>query len=394
MTMRPTSRRQRSTLAAPRSSVVAVVLAGVLAGPFGAVSTAHAADTGLQAAGTIWEFADDIGTSNGLPAGGTCTTATAGTGAGLTDAHLGISSRTYDNGAMLWVDGTPVGGTAVVNDPPTRAAFSPVAIGGLTRQVTYDALSHAPVLRVLLTLTNTTAAPITVPVDYALNHGLNPPLETVATSSGDTAFTPADRWIIVDEAPPHVGMPQAFQTSALYGPGNPVSPPTSVSQTVFDCFGTEGVRATFNASVPAGATRRLMFFERMGGSRTSAVEAAAAFDTITETSPLAVGLTPVELDEVVNWNLTPPSCAVVAVRRAPNSPSGRDEMDVRVRDSGGLQAITNIAISNGMVSVTPSTPFPPSTTQAIVTAVKTTQGVPTSWSFDVVDRVGKTRHCA
>lgn len=376
-----------------RFSALTVVTATTVAGQLTFVSPAHAADTGLQAAGTIWVLADDLGTSNGQPAGGTCVTAPAGTAVGLRDAVLGSSTGIYDTGALLWVNGVAVGGTAATSTT-TRVDFTPVAIGGLTRQVTYDALAHAPVLRTLLTLTNTTAAPLTVPVDYAVNHGLNAPLETVATSSGDTVFTPADRWIIVDEAPPHVGIPQVIQTSAVYGPGSPASPPTSVSQTVFDCFGTEGVRATFSVTVPAGATRRLMFFERVGGTRSSAVTAAGEFDTITEASPLVAGLTPVELDQVVNWDLSRPACAVVAVRRAPNSPSGRDEMDVRVRDSGGLQAVTNFAITNGVISVTPHTPFPAGTTQAVVTAIKTTQGVPTSWSFDVVDWIGKTRRCA
>lgn len=96
-----------------------------------------------------------------------------------------------------------------------------------------------------------------------------------------------------------------------------------------------------------------------------------------------------------NGDGTPPACAVVAVRRAPGTASGRDEMEIRVTDTqSGLLTITNIVVQNGVVSITPSIPFPNGTTQATVTAIKTIQGQPTKFSFDATDRAGNVLHCA
>ena len=44
--------------------------------------------------------------------------------------------------------------------------------------------------------------------------------------------------------------------------------------------------------------------------------------------------------------------------------------------------------------ITPSTPFAPGVTQAVVTVIKTTAGVATQFSFDVADRAGNVKHCA
>jgi hypothetical protein len=86
-----------------------------------------------------------------------------------------------------------------------------------------------------------------------------------------------------------------------------------------------------------------------------------------------------------------PTCKVVAVRRP--GPSGHDEMDAQVQDLvSGLKAISNITVTNGTVSVssfTPGTKAP-----VIVTAVKTTQGQPTSFSVDVQHMALNIKRCA
>lgn len=68
-------------------------------------------------------------------------------------------------------------------------------------------------------------------------------------------------------------------------------------------------------------------------------------------------------------------------------------MDVTVTDPDGLAAISNLSITNGVGSITPSTPFAPGAKSAVVTAIKTTQGAPTRWSFDAIDVVGHVKHC-
>lgn len=88
---------------------------------------------------------------------------------------------------------------------------------------------------------------------------------------------------------------------------------------------------------------------------------------------------------------TPPTCTALAPRRAPGTPSGRDEQDVRVVDRGsGLLRVEHVVISNG----TATTSFTlGQRVPTLVTAVKTVQGQPTMWSFDVLDAVGNFRHC-
>lgn len=113
------------------------------------------------------------------------------------------------------------------------------------------------------------------------------------------------------------------------------------------------------------------------------------------TVPTTTTTAPTTTTTVSTTDTTPPRCAVLAIRRAPGTPSGRDEMDVAVQDTGsGLQAIRNIRITNGTVITNPS-PIPPGIkTQVVVTAIKAVQGMPTSWSFDAVDVAGNKRRCA
>ena len=97
----------------------------------------------------------------------------------------------------------------------------------------------------------------------------------------------------------------------------------------------------------------------------------------------------------------PPSCTVTALRLP--GPSGKAEQDVTVSSAGGLGSIGNVVISNGRVftggsSGTRIDPggttllgFP---TSVVLTAVKTTAGIGTSWSFDATSSGGSTTHCA
>ena len=98
-------------------------------------------------------------------------------------------------------------------------------------------------------------------------------------------------------------------------------------------------------------------------------------------------------DNAVFYDAAPAACKVIGVRRAPSTPSGRDEMDVAVQDTGsGLKAITNPQVQNGVLTWQT---FPQGTkNQVTVTAVKSVQGQSTTFSFDLVDMAGNVKHCA
>jgi hypothetical protein len=85
---------------------------------------------------------------------------------------------------------------------------------------------------------------------------------------------------------------------------------------------------------------------------------------------------------------TPPTCGVAGVLA-----TNPKQMDVFFEDTvRGVQAITNVSVTNGYVVV----PFflPSSPLRTVLAAVKTNQAQPTSFSFDAVDQAGNVRHCA
>src|SRR5207249_4618932 len=136
---------------------------------------------------------------------------------------------------------TEVNGALTQNGQTVK--FAPEIISGQTAQMQYYIASSSATARTLLTLTNPTASPITVPVAWASNLGSDNTTTIQGTSSGDTAFTTADRWIVTDDST--TGGDPAV-TSVLFGPQSPAVTPGSVATTVFDVasLGTEGVLAT------------------------------------------------------------------------------------------------------------------------------------------------------
>lgn len=248
--------------------------------------------------GSTWIVGDEYPTSNGQPAGGTCAAGSPGSAVAANDASLPGQGDAFDYAAMTWVDGTQVGG--VMTATGNEAEFAPVIISGLTAQMEYRALSTQSTLRVLLKLTNPTGSTITVPVQYVNNFGSDTATTVVSTSSGDSAFSTTDRWLITDDSPT-AGDPT--NTTVVYGPGSPAETPVGASLTVFSCVGTEGSLSTFDLSIPPLSRQTLMFFQQLNPTATQAQSDAAQYDTTPPPGhPLTEGLTPNELFDVVNWD--------------------------------------------------------------------------------------------
>jgi CSLREA domain-containing protein len=80
------------------------------------------------------------------------------------------------------------------------------------------------------------------------------------------------------------------------------------------------------------------------------------------------------------------SCVVTATRPGPPA-----QQDVTVRDTNGIASIAAVHVVNGTVHI-PS--FPVGTTAPVVlTATKTDQSRPTSWTFQVTDQLGNVWPC-
>lgn len=251
-----------------------------------------------------WDITNTNGTDNGLPVGGTLTGTTPGLGA--IDANLIATSQgdAFDAGLVLYLN-NQVFVAPALSFTATSADSGVGLLAGLNTRVRYDALSvaGAATLRTLITLTNPSGSTINVSAAWVTNVGSDGSTQVIATSSGDTLYTTADRWIITDDASTIAGDPT--NTFVLAGPGAVVTP-SGASQTVFAAAGTEGVLSTFNLSIAAGATQSLLFFNQMSPTSSAAQAAVSVFNTLLDPGgPLAAGLSAGQLATVVNYGVVP-----------------------------------------------------------------------------------------
>ena len=259
----------------------------------------------LAASGVTWTIDDQGGTNTGDPTG----LADNSPGLRVVDATIDATARTdaFDGGGVVFVGGQPVIAADVDVNGQTLTA-GPVALAGLDVTVQYTALSGSPTLRTAITLSNSGATDLTVSVAWVTNLGSDGTSVTAATSSGDTAFTAADRWVLTDDADPTGGT--LAVNHVLAGPGAPVALPVSVSQVAFDNAGTEGVRVDYSVTVPAGQSRSLLFFHQVRESRADLLAAAPAFNANPAPgSDYLSGLSAADLAGVVNWDFSNPTTA-------------------------------------------------------------------------------------
>jgi hypothetical protein len=250
-----------------------------------------------------WFVVDDLGTSNGLPAGGSLTLIA--NRASISDAQIPGSGDAFDGGGMVWVADTQVGGPLSVVGQ--RATFGTSNIASLQVSLEYFFLTTRPVARVIVTLHNPTAGDIAVPVDYATNFGSDGGTAIRGSSSGDLAFAVADRWLVTSDASD--GDP--VNTTVLFGPGPVALIPSSVSSVVFSSAGTEGARARFDVvNVPAGQTRHLMFFQELTETSAGALAGATTYDSSALTPEHHANRPPSA--EILNWAFDPVAPTVTA----------------------------------------------------------------------------------
>lgn len=211
-----------------RLAVLSAAIALVLAFGGGSAWATDATLTGGE--GAEWFVHDEFLTSNGQPAGGFCSTGPAGSGASVVDADLLAQGDAFDDAAATFVDGTLVGGLLTATG--REANFAPVSISGLSVQVEMRALSSQSTLRTLVKLTNPTSSTISVPVQYVNNFGSDGSTQITDSSTGDTSFSTADRFVVTDDSSTLAGDPA--NTTVLYGSGNPPVTTSAASQTVLD----------------------------------------------------------------------------------------------------------------------------------------------------------------
>lgn len=228
-------------------------------------------------------------------------------GLALEDARLSANPEfAYDTALTVWINNNMFVAPGTVTVTANSLTAGPVLTSSLEVTVQYYAVSTSATLRTLVSLHNPTGGPITPTVYWASNVGSDQDTGVRGTSTGDTLFTVSDRWVVTSDDPVSSSLLDPVNTHVLFGPEAPPVQPVGVTLSVFsDTVGyNQGVGATYNLTIPAGATRRMLFFNQMNATNEAALTAAAAFDRApTPDDDLLTGLSLTELAEVVNWRL-------------------------------------------------------------------------------------------
>jgi hypothetical protein len=244
-------------------------------------------------ASSSWFIDNTGGTSNGLPSGGVCDTSP---GLTIGDASAPFGGDAFDRAGIIWINNAIFVAPAVVDLTGQTLTAGPVAMAGLNVTQQYHATPSTATLRNLVTLQNPTGGPITVTLTLTNNWGSDSGTIIRGTSSGDLVFDLTDRWEVTSDGSDS----DPVNTSVYFGPGAPAVTPSSVAPTVFDCANTPGGLVNFTVTVPAGATRYLMFFHRLTDTTPNALADAPSFNTNPPAgSELLDGLT--DLANIVNW---------------------------------------------------------------------------------------------
>jgi len=260
----------------------------------------------------LWEVIDndggDLGT--GSPFSGDCSDSS-GTGLNIDDATSANDDNDAYDTAWLTALGSTFIGTDGVGDL-TGSTYTAVTqnISGL--DVTYQLFfsEDTQCNRLVLFFDNNAGFPMSDTVRIATNFGSDDSTQVDGTSSGDTTFTTADRWIVTsDDAP----VSDPVNTTVFYGPGSPQSTPTFVTNLVCDDSDEDGVGAEFDITVPERSTRCLMLFACLGdftgtaNTIDGALADAPLFNS-NDTIPgdLLSGLSDTQLTECSNWDFGDP----------------------------------------------------------------------------------------
>jgi hypothetical protein len=256
-------------------------------------SAAPVSISGLQvtAGGAVWSFSN---TASGY---------TSGSGLGLSEASLvGPPSRHdgYDGAFVMSVNGTVfTNPTGSVDLTGTTVTSGNVVMAGLTVSEQFYFDTATPTVRAVYSYTNPSASAITVTVGWSHNLGSDSATQIVTTSSGDTTLDAADRWVITSDGDPAGDPVLSF---VRYGPGATALP--TLTAIPGSGFPADRFADHYSLTVPAGQTRRLMFFGQLSQTTGAAEASAVNFNSNATlvSSGLLNGLTAQQESEIVNWN--------------------------------------------------------------------------------------------
>lgn len=321
--MRPTSLPRRL----PRAAWLSLMFASLLAlGP--TAPRAHSQMTPppsfpitISGGGATWTFDNSLGINpffNWVEPGRP--------GFGLESAFLSGNANTALNTSYtLWLDNQQFTAAEPVTATANSLTIGPVITAGLSVQLQFQAFGDRPALRALISLRNPGATDVTRSIQIINNVASNnlTVIPDGGTSSGDGLLTVQDRWAVTSEDRQPLLNPVSVH--AFAGPGSPPTLPAAVTTRVFldppgeldpGSTGMNGIGVTFNLTIPAGATRRLLLFHQLASGNESALTEAARFSAFWRKSEaLLSGLSQIEMSEVANWALPAYEVFLPLVRR-------------------------------------------------------------------------------
>ncbi len=280
--------------------------------PAGAAIAANVSPTGLTVMpgfGPLeWNIEND-GSSNATAFTGTCKSLP---GLTIDDARIDNgNTNAFDTAYTIYVDGAPFVAPNPSHLTGTTFTAGPVSMSGLNVTVEYHFSDIIQAARIRVILENPTAIDNNPSISVALNLGSDAGTVIEATSSGDLLYTTADRWVITSD-----GLPLTpVNTTVVYGPGTVRVVPFFTTTTVCGDPGPTGdptgIGYSFNITVPANATRQLMFFAGLGdivgpgNTITGAIANVTMFDNNNNIDPsLLAGIPAGDLGEILNWAFT------------------------------------------------------------------------------------------
>lgn len=215
----------------------------------------------------------------------------------------------FDRFAQIRVNGTfftQPGGQVdltTTGDGSFVTTLTPLNIGGIDTSLDYFMDNSSSTLRVLATFTNTTASSQSVEVLYGGNVGADEDTRLEATSSGDSTFQQADRWLISSDG----GLGDPVLTFVRYGSGTveAASDTLAVLGTPTGTNDPDYFTDVWNLNIDAFATESLMWFVQFNFDATSAQAGTGVFDDLTSLSAFgllaAVNGGEIDTSNIVNW---------------------------------------------------------------------------------------------
>ncbi|MEX0992253.1 MAG: hypothetical protein WD004_08315 [Actinomycetota bacterium] len=209
----------------------------------------------------------------------------------------------FDGGLNLSVNGTffdvpdASGGLS-----GQQLSVGPRSLAGLRVWRIDRVLGTSPTLRDLVKFRNPSSSAISVTIVLDTNLGANS-ATVVDSSTGDTTFTKADRWVLTDDEATDPTVTHVFNGKQAH------EELVGVSEAPGGMSGNDCIRVRLKIQVPARSTRYLLFFLQMhdltdqGAGYTASESDAAKFDVVRLNKKLLRGLSGKTKSKIVNWNL-------------------------------------------------------------------------------------------